>query len=1078
MRTVPVALAFGLFAAVCGARADEATVAYFRFDSASAQDERLTNDGAKHRPTGAGPLTAPAARENAGSLEFDGTSSIVRVRLGERANRLKSGFTWEGFFFSPAANQVETDGAIADRFVTQFVQDKPGSTRLTVGLAAVRKNGPPVLCIAMAGSTNRHDGQFPVEPDAWHHFAVVHKGEGNYGKLLWYLDYELEGEVTLDGKSPRTTLQPAGDEPLSLGARLKDEKGVNRGFRGLLDEMRLSSRPLEPQEFLRAKNVAAGREYERPIAARIYEDLPEDFNWDFARLEAVETIALEAFGFSDVPAKFSHRGYRTERRGATAIRTAEELTLPAGDVRFLLRTSTDALFTVDGRPLIDARLPAAGHPLEKLPEGPRDHAATFTADGKPHTFALSALYDAGKQKAELRDVVVCYSVADATNWRYLGHPAGLNVSPATWARYRVRAERAFRQLEPERRQAAVRRGNRIWDERHAAARTVAAEWNVAQPPAAEHPIDFFIDRRLQQIGGKPAPLVDDAAFLRRVSLDLRGRIPTLPELRAFLGDDSPGKRQRVIDQMLASDEWADSWVGYWQDVLAENPSILKPTLNNSGPFRRWIYESFRRNLPMDRFATELILMEGDNDEAGTAGFAQATLNDAPMAMKAHVVMQAFLAVDLACARCHDSPVSDYRQRDLFSLAAMLNERPLAVPQTSVVPPVLPGGRKPIVTASLKPGQSISPAWTLDELISADDLGSLADLPARPRARLAETITSPRSTRFSDVIVNRTWRRYMGVGLIEPVDSWTDVSSASHPELLRYLSWRFVEDGYDMKKLARLIVTSRAYQRAPVVEPTSNAARSAVEESAGDASPAFAAATRRRMTGEQLVDSLHVAVGRDFDAEELTFDPNRTRGFLNLGVPRRAWQLTSMSNERDRPALSMPVCQSIVDVLGTFGWRETRPDPRTVRDHSPNPLQPLMLANGLMSARLVRLTEESAITELCLEDGTVEELAERMFLAVLSRNPSDEERAVLVELLRPGFEERRTGKPKPKRAPVKRAYVDWDKHLNPEATLELMEAERLAREGPPPTVRLREDFRQRAEDALWSLINSPEFVFVP
>ena len=225
-------------------------------------------------------------------------------------------------------------------------------------------------------------------------------------------------------------------------------------------------------------------------------------------------------------------------------------------------------------------------------------------------------------------------------------------------------------------------------------------------------------------------------------------------------------------------------------------------------------------------------------------------------------------------------------------------------------------------------------------------------------------------------------------------------------------------------------------------------------------------------------SLFLAAGKDFDAEELTFDPNRTRGFLNLGTPERAWQFTSLANERDRPALSMPVNQSIVDVLATFGWRATRPDPITKREEIATALQPLLLANGMMSSRVVRLSEDHAVTELCLQKQPVDELVRKLFLLVLSRQPDQAEQELYAELLSPGYDRRLTGLPKPPPVKKVRAHVDWDKHLEAEASLELMKAAEQARAGDPPTVRLTEDFRERVEDALWALINSPEFLFVP
>ena len=114
-------------------------------------------------------------------------------------------------------------------------------------------------------------------------------------------------------------------------------------------------------------------------------------------------------------------------------------------------------------------------------------------------------------------------------------------------------------------------------------------------------------------------------------------------------------------------------MSYWQDVLAENPGILKPDLNNTGPFRWWLHQSFTDNIPIDRMAAELIQMDGSLVQGGPAGFAQATLNDAPMAAKADIIAQAFLGQKLGCARCHDAPFQPFKQKDLFSLASMLCE---------------------------------------------------------------------------------------------------------------------------------------------------------------------------------------------------------------------------------------------------------------------------------------------------------------------------------------------------------------------------------------------------------------------
>src|SRR5690606_24461733 len=117
----------------------------------------------------------------------------------------------------------------------------------------------------------------------------------------------------------------------------------------------------------------------------------------------------------------------------------------------------------------------------------------------------------------------------------------------------------------------------------------------------------------------PAPLVNDLAFLRRVSLDTVGLIPTPEQIERFLADPPETRRSLVIARLLDDPGWADHWVGYWQHVLAENPGLTKPTLNNSGPFRWYLHEAFLDNKPLDRLVTELISMEGGAAMGGPAG---------------------------------------------------------------------------------------------------------------------------------------------------------------------------------------------------------------------------------------------------------------------------------------------------------------------------------------------------------------------------------------------------------------------------------------------------------------------------
>ncbi|HRX83083.1 MAG TPA: DUF1549 domain-containing protein, partial [Pirellulaceae bacterium] len=197
---------------------------------------------------------------------------------------------------------------------------------------------------------------------------------------------------------------------------------------------------------------------------------------------------------------------------------------------------------------------------------------------------------------------------------------------------------------------------------------------------------------------KPTPLADDLSFLRRVTLDTVGVTPTEAEIDAFLDDNPETRRAHVIDRLLDDPRWADHWMGYWLDVLAENPNMINPTLNNTGPFRWWLYESLLDNKPADLFVTELIRMEGSERFGGPAGFATASQNDLPMAAKGIIVSSALLGVEMKCARCHDAPAHVSMQEDLLQLAALSKQAPIKLPESSSVPPgrLHQTGRKPLI----------------------------------------------------------------------------------------------------------------------------------------------------------------------------------------------------------------------------------------------------------------------------------------------------------------------------------------------------------------------------------------------
>jgi len=918
----------------------------------------------------------------------------------------------------------------------------------------------------------------------WHHVALTYTfGKG--ASVRGYIDGQpTDGTWDMGGQ---TDAAPWVDnDELRIGASQASSSGIP--FNGRIDEVAIYRKAL-PAKRIAGRFKSARREFtldaENLPVGKVRTTLHEGVgdNWNYVATEAAAQFDSAVFGFPFLPAKYNAKGLIVDRSSSFLLRAAATVKLPKGEHRFLLRARTLARLWVDGKVIASTKLASrngSGH--EEVPvlpaklggatrmlrPGMQEQLVKFTSAGGEQLVLLEAFVGGKGLRPETGELSVAIS-SDGKSFQLLSPNETIELTDNGWEDF-ARAERLRMFAINKAARAKIGKEEVLqWQQRHAIARkavekrpkTVATK--IDSMPSY-NAVDDFINRKLSKAGRKPMPLTDGWQFLRRVALDTIGVVPSPDHMAAFQGDKNPGRRARAIDRLLKDDlGWADHWTSYWQDVLAENPNILKPMLNNTGPFRFWIHESLQDNKPMDRFVTELVMMEGSKYHGGPAGFAMATQNDVPMAAKAQVLAQAFLGRQMKCARCHDAPFHDFNQKDLFGIAAMLQQTPLAVPKTSSVPP-LPDGRKPRVEVSLKPGSKVPPAWPFAKPLSEP-------MHTNTRAQLAARITDPTDGRFAKVTVNRVWKRYLGWGLVEPVDDWSE-AEPSHPELLEWLARQFIESGYDLKHVARLILNSHTYQRqidTAAIKPGDPDTR------------LFAGPARRRLTAEQIVDSLFAVSGKAMGVELLTLDVDGRRPvttFLNLGSPRRAWEFTSLSNERDRPALAIPKAQSVVDILKNFGWRDARQDAVTARDNAPNVLQPAILLNGIIGKRATQLSEDSAITALALEDIDKKELIEKLYLRILSRPPAGEEQALLLGHIDEAFAARILKDVKPAPRLVKVYAVSWSNHLNAEATRIKLELERLAREGDPPTRRLRAEWRERMEDVVFALVNSPEFIFVP
>lgn len=574
-----------------------------------------------------------------------------------------------------------------------------------------------------------------------------------------------------------------------------------------------------------------------------------------------------------------------------------------------------------------------------------------------------------------------------------------------------------------------------------------------------------------------APTTNDAAFLRRAYLDTVGVGPTSDEIKGFLASDDPGKRSSVIDRLLADERYADHWVSFWMDVLAENPGLLNASLNSTGPFRWFLYDSLRDRKPLDRMATELIMMRGSQSDGGSAGFELAGENDSPMASKAHILASAFLGVELQCARCHDSPFHSTTQEDLFAVAAMLNRKSLSPPKTSSVPAAFFDriGRESLIKVTLQPGDQVAPHWPFASVTGVQDSAAIDALVRQPddsRERLAALITGPQNQRFARVVINHLWNRMIGAAIVQPVHDW-EGSDASHPELLDWLAYQLITHDYDLAYIQRLIMTSQLYGREAMGQ----------NRDATAAERFFRSPDPRRLPAEAIVDSLFVATGCEMDSEELTFVHDgsmTTKTRMTLGKPDRAWMFAGMNNERDRPSLSMPRAQAMVDVLQAFGWIAERQQPMAQRNTDPNVLQPGILANGTLTMSLTRASDRSALAELALQSESPDDLLDELFLRILARYPDASERDIFLADLTEGFGDRVL--PNDQVVPVSIApplpQSTWTNHLVPEANDIQLQWQERVRQGPAADPRLESAWRQRYEDVIWSLVNTPEFVWIP
>ena len=364
-------------------------------------------------------------------------------------------------------------------------------------------------------------------------------------------------------------------------------------------------------------------------------------------------------------------------------------------------------------------------------------------------------------------------------------------------------------------------------------------------PPEKNFIDHHVFANLQRLGIPPSALCDDSTFLRRVNLDLAGRLPTAEETQAFLASREPDKRDRLIETLLASPEYADWFANKWTALL-KNKRDAAADITANFAFHAWMRDSLLANTPYDQIVRQILASTGT------------VVANPPVAWYKRVkepvqqledVAQLFLGVRMNCAQCHHHPFERWSQHDYYSFAAFFSQI----------------GRKPTAVADEdlifhKRGIAQIENKKTREPVRPAALGQTAlDIPPDedPRLRLADWMSEPSNPFFAKALVNRYWKHFFKRGLIEPEDDIRESNPASNPELLDALAGHFVRSGFDLKELARTLVQSRAYQLSS--EP--NAHNTADTQN-------FSRYYPRRLTAEVLLDSLDGVAGSKSDFADL------------------------------------------------------------------------------------------------------------------------------------------------------------------------------------------------------------------
>ena len=494
-----------------------------------------------------------------------------------------------------------------------------------------------------------------------------------------------------------------------------------------------------------------------------------------------------------------------------------------------------------------------------------------------------------------------------------------------------------------------------------------------RPPRDPKPvaaaIDRFVDAALATAHIPASPAADDSEFIRRVTLDIIGRVPTSDETTAFLTSTEPDKRARWIDDLLASQSYGEHFATIWRELMLPRDNGMKGGRDEFAP---WLAEQFGRNRGWDRIVSDMLTVEGKIRELPQAGFIMANsenLEPQPNLL-ADATGRLFWGVQLRCAECHDHPFARWKQEDFWSTAAFFsrlrkgyadgkNPNGWTLTESSPDDPVslqfskpwaAPGVAGPAIlvpsSAGKGAGKIVKARFLGGSETGWDDAGPF-------RERFAQWAASARNPWFTANTANRYWAHFFTRGLVMPMDGFDGGNKPSHPELLAALAKELADSGFDLKHLIRCMCNSRAYQRS--------------------SRPAAGSERDEKWLSHRLVKVMRPDVLYDSLSAVLQ-PPGRKVGSKSMGV-ERTQPLPGVSRE---------------EFVRFFGSRPDENQGSMVNQGIPQFLR-------LMNGPLLNATETAGLRFAKQGAGDPIDAA---FLAAYSRRPRDDERAAVKEFLGP------------------------------------------------------------------------------